>query len=78
MGAIGDMMKSERGVFTLLFLGVLAAMLFAGIPMQKVEMWAQYAGGTVAVYNVAKSVLPGARSAPAAVPEAKPDPEVLT
>jgi hypothetical protein len=65
MGAL-DVLKSERGLFTLLFLGVLAALMFTHAPPATIETWALYAGGVVSVYNVAKSIVPGARSVPPA------------
>lgn len=61
MGAL-DILKSERGLMTLFYLGVLAVLLFMRADKDAIDTWAMYAGGVASVYNVAKSITPGARS----------------
>ena len=55
MGAI-DLLKSERGLVVLLYLGGLLALMLTGSP--HVDRWGQYAGAIVAVYTAAKSLKP--------------------
>ena len=54
-----DLLKSERGIMQLLFLAVLAALLFTHAGSDAISTWSQYAGGSVAVYTIAKSAKPG-------------------
>lgn len=57
MGAM-DLLKSERGIMNLVFLGVLAVLLFTGADKSMIDTWAMYAGGSVGLYTVAKSLKP--------------------
>ena len=57
MGVV-DLLKSERGLLNLLYLGVLAALLLTGAPADHIQTWALYAGGTTGIYTVAKSIRP--------------------
>ena len=70
MGAI-DLLKSERGLVVLLYLGGLLALMLTKSPY--VESWGQYAGAIVATYTVAKSLKPN--DAPPVAPAPKPDPD---
>ena len=80
MGGIGDLMKSERGIVTLVYLlGLLALMLVPGVDRWKVELWGVAAGGAASLYTAFKSLKPN--DTPKAAPEpAKPDPngEILS
>lgn len=78
MGAL-DLLRSERGLMNLLYLGVLAVLLFTHASKDAIDTWALYAGSVCAVYTAAKSLKPN--DAPKAAPEpAKPDPngEILS
>lgn len=63
MGAI-DLLKSERGLVVLLYLGGLLALMLTGSP--HVDRWGQYAGAIVAVYTAAKSLKPNDTAPPKA------------
>ena len=76
MGAL-DLLKSERGLMNLLYLGVLAVLLFTHADKDAIDTWALYAGSVCAVYTAAKSLKPN--DTPKAAPEpAKPDPMMTT
>lgn len=62
MGAM-DLLKSERGLVVLLYLGGLLALMLTGSP--HVDRWGQYAGAIVAVYTAAKSLKPNDTPKPA-------------
>jgi hypothetical protein len=57
MGAV-DLLKSERGIMNLIFLGVLAALMFTHADKATIDTWALYAGGVTAIYTAAKSLKP--------------------
>ncbi len=65
MGAL-DLLKSERGLMNLLYLGVLAVLLFTHADKDAIDTWALYAGSVCAVYTAAKSLKPN--DAPKAAP----------
>lgn len=70
MGAL-DLLKSERGIMNLVFLGVLAVLLFTHAGKDAVDTWALYAGSVTAIYTTAKSLKPNdAPKPPAADPVA--------
>ncbi len=71
MNGVTDMLKSERGIMNLLFLAVLAVLLFTRADKSAVDTWAMYAGGATGLYTLAKSWAPGPR---ATKPEHDPDP----
>lgn len=62
MNGVTDILKSERGIANLLFLAVLAVLLFTHADKTAVDTWAMYAGGTTSIYTIAKSVSPGPRA----------------
>lgn len=68
MGVV-DLLKSERGLMNLLYLGVLAVLLFTHASKDAIDTWALYAGSVCAVYTAAKSLKPNDAPKPA-----KPDP----
>jgi len=57
MGAL-DLLRSERGLMNLLYLGVLAVLLFTHASKDAIDTWALYAGSVCAVYTAAKSLKP--------------------
>ena len=57
MGAL-DLLRSERGLMNLLYLGVLAVLLFTHADKAAIDTWALYAGSVCAVYTAAKSLKP--------------------
>ena len=65
MGAL-DLLKSERGLMNLLYLGVLAVLLFTHADKAAIDTWALYAGSVCAVYTAAKSLKPNDTAPPRA------------
>lgn len=64
MGAL-DLLRSERGLMNLLYLGVLAVLLFTHAGKDAIDTWALYAGSVCAVYTAAKSLKPNDTPKPA-------------
>ena len=54
--SIADLMKSERAIVVLLYLGGLLALMLTD--SKHVTAWGQYAGAIVAIYTAAKSIKP--------------------
>jgi hypothetical protein len=61
-----DLLKSERGVMNLVYLGVLAALMFTHASTETIQTWGVLAGAVVATYTVAKSLRPNDPPAQAA------------
>lgn len=76
MGGIGDLLKSERGIMNLVFMGVLAVLLFTHAGKDAVDTWALYAGSVTAIYTTAKSLKPNDAPKPVADPVAPAAPLV--
>lgn len=57
MGVV-DLLKSERGLMNLIYLGVLAVLLFTHASKDAIDTWALYAGSVCAIYTTAKSLKP--------------------
>lgn len=74
MNGFTDMLRSERGIMQLLFLTVLAVLLFTHASSEAISTWSQYAGGSVAVYTIAKSAAPGGTTTPTDVPDKSKQP----